>query len=787
LVAHANIIEVEGPQDSLLGPPDDFSINHCTLRKAIINANTDTAAYPQCASGSGLDTIVFLSPMTVTFSAAYAGVSEEAGLTGDLDITDSVIIEGGGSTIDAASLDRIFDINPTGSNNSIVVTINNLTLRHGRGPGGAGAINQNGGTLNLNNVTIHDCFAFEGDGGAIGTVSGTAAPTLNMTNCTITGNHAAFHAGAMTLEGFTNITSCTIAGNHSDTGLCGGLRNTGICTLRNTIVALNTNISPLNYIPNLDGTYASTGYNVIGDLGAQVDNPSFTATTGDQTGVTAAQLNLGPLQDNGGPVLTRALLAGSFAIDKGHSSGSSVDARGLTRPCDLATIANASGGDGADVGAFEVQGACGATNTNPVANADTATVAEDSGANAINVLANDTDAEADTLTITGVTQGAHGSVSITGGGTGLTYTPAANFNGSDSFTYTIDDGHGGTATGNVSVTVTAVNDDPDANDDSATVDEDTSNNVINVLANDTDVDGDTLTVSTAGSASHGSVVNNGANVSYTPTHDYFGSDSFTYTISDGHGGFDTATVHVTVNNVNDPPVAAPNAYTMNQDTTLSVAAPGVLGNDSDVDGDTLHAVQTSPASHGTAVLNADGSFSYTPNAHFTGFDSFTYKANDGHADSSVVTVTIHVLDTEPPSISASVGTSVLWPPNHDLVNVGFALSVSDNSGDPVTTQLDVFSDEDDPAEMSPDAKDVAPGTLRLRAERDASGDGRVYLIRVLATDSSSNTSRSCVTLVVPKSQSAADIASVNAQADAARAACIASFVVGDGPVIGPKQ
>src|ERR1051326_7836203 len=235
--AHANIIEVEGPQDSLLGPPEDFSINHCTLRKAIINANTDTAAYPQCAAGSGLDTIVFLSPMTVTFSAAYAGVNEEAGLTGDLDITDSVIIEGAGSTIDAASLDRIFDINPTGSNNSIVVTINNLTLRHGRGLGAAGGIRQNGGTLNLNNVTIHDCYAFEGDGGAIGAFNNTAAPTLNMTNCTISGNHAAFHAGAMTLEGFSNITSCTIAGNYSDTGLCGGLRNTGICTLRNTIVA----------------------------------------------------------------------------------------------------------------------------------------------------------------------------------------------------------------------------------------------------------------------------------------------------------------------------------------------------------------------------------------------------------------------------------------------------------------------------------------------------------------------------------------------------------------------
>ena len=428
---------------------------------------------------------------------------------------------------------------------------------------------------------------------------------------------------------------------------------------------------------------------------------------------------------------------------------------------------------------------------NPVANADSATVAEDSGASAINVLANDTDAEGDTLTITTVTQGTHGSVAITGGGTGLAYMPTHDFFGSDSFAYSIDDGHGGTATGNVSVTVTPVNDNPDAVNDSATADEDTSNNVINVLANDTDVDGDSLNVSAVGSAAHGTVANNGASVSYTPLHDFFGSDSFTYTVSDGHGGFDTATVFVTVNNVNDPPVAAPDSYTINQDTTLHVAAQGVLGNDTDVDADTLTALLTSPASHGNVALNANGSFSYTPNAGFAGTDSFNYKANDGHVDSNIVTVPIHVLDTQPPEIVASVSTGTLWPPNHNLVNVGLSLSVSDNSGGAVTTHLDIFSDEADVTsaggEMSPDAKDVAPGTLRLRAERDATSDGRVYLIRLLATDASSNTSRRCLTVVVPKSMSAAEVASVNAQASATRAACIATFVVGGGPVIGPKQ
>ena len=98
---------------------------------------------------------------------------------------------------------------------------------------------------------------------------------------------------------------------------------------------------------------------------------------------------------------------------------------------------------------------------------------EDSGANPIDVLANDTDPDAgDTLTITAVTQGANGAVAITGGGTGLTYTPNAGYVGTDTFTYTIADGNGGTDTATVTVTVTNVNDAPVAVDDTATVAED---------------------------------------------------------------------------------------------------------------------------------------------------------------------------------------------------------------------------------------------------------------------------------------------------------------------------
>jgi len=263
---------------------------------------------------------------------------------------------------------------------------------------------------------------------------------------------------------------------------------------------------------------------------------------------------------------------------------------------------------------------------------------------------------------------------------------------------------------------------------------------------------------------------------------------------------DAATVGVGVANVNDAPTATGDAYGTNSNTPLHVNAPGVLSNDSDVDGDSLAAQQVSGPSHALSfALHADGSFDYTPAADFAGNDSFTYRAFDGSAHSNVVTVQITVHDTVPPVLHASVGVGSLWPPNHDLVNVGLDVSASDNGGDPVAVQVSVFSDEDDVTgaggEMSPDAKDIAPATLRLRAERAGNSDGRVYLIVVTATDSSNNVTRACLAVVVPKSQSSASAASAAQQAQAAVSYCETHngapppgyFVVGDGPTVGPKQ
>src|SRR5205085_2094088 len=127
-----------------------------------------------------------------------------------------------------------------------------------------------------------------------------------------------------------------------------------------------------------------------------------------------------------------------------------------------------------------------------------------------------------------------------------------------------------------------------------------------------------------------------------PVLNYNGPDSFTYMANDGVFNSNVATVGITVNAVNDPPVAVSNSYSTNEDIALVVSAAGVLANDSDVDGNPLTAIQVSGTAHGTLSLGADGGFTYTPAANYNGPDSFTYKANDGLLNSKTVTVTLTV-------------------------------------------------------------------------------------------------------------------------------------------------
>ncbi len=194
------------------------------------------------------------------------------------------------------------------------------------------------------------------------------------------------------------------------------------------------------------------------------------------------------------------------------------------------------------------------------------------------------------------------------------------------------------------------NQSPIANHDSFGTNEDTvlTNNV---LTNDTDPDGNTpLTVSLVTGPGNGSLsLNPNGTFSYTPNADFNGTDTFTYSVRDSLGASSNlASVVLSITAVNDAPVAVNDSYTINSTATLNVgSAAGVLANDTDIDTalSALTASLVSTVTHGTLTLNADGSFTYTPNTGFTGTDSFTYRVNDGSLNSGVATVSIAVTAT----------------------------------------------------------------------------------------------------------------------------------------------
>ena len=212
-----------------------------------------------------------------------------------------------------------------------------------------------------------------------------------------------------------------------------------------------------------------------------------------------------------------------------------------------------------------------AGNQPPVAIGDHFKTNEDNHIN-MNVIANDTDPENDLLTVTGLGQNPNnGQANINNNNNTITYTPNPNFNGQDSFVYKISDGNGGNSSAQVSVEVLAVNDNPIAKSDSAITDQGKPI-LIDVLANDSDIDNDQLTISQVTSPKDGNTVIENSKVKYTPNANFAGSDNFDYTISDGNGGTATASVTIQVTHVNQQPTASDGSASTNEDASVKCQA-----------------------------------------------------------------------------------------------------------------------------------------------------------------------------------------------------------------------
>lgn len=310
------------------------------------------------------------------------------------------------------------------------------------------------------------------------------------------------------------------------------------------------------------------------------------------------------------------------------------------------TISDGNGGTATGTVTLTVQNAA------PVAKPVSVT-AESNVPLVVPVPAGISDPNGDTLTVTVDTQPAHGKAVVNPDNT-VTYTPAAGYLGTDSFHYTVSDGKGGT--GGATVSLTVINSAPIARDDAAVTQTDTAVTVA-VLANDTDPNGDALTVTGYTNGGHGAVTLVGGNPVYTPATGWYGTDSFTYTVEDPSHASATAVVTITVQNANPIAVA---------DT--GVAQPGtpavieVLANDTDPNtGQTLHVVSVTRPGKGTAVVSADGkSVTYTPDPGTSGTDTFDYVVGDdaGGTDTETVTITIAPLPVvNPENASAANGTA----------------------------------------------------------------------------------------------------------------------------------
>ncbi|NCQ69135.1 MAG: tandem-95 repeat protein [Microcystis aeruginosa W13-16] len=589
-------------------------------------------------------------------------------------------------------------------NNTVTITpVNDTTYRIN----GLNNLTQTEGTytLTVNGNEIKDLSGNLGIGSAaeiwvMDTTPPDAPSNLKVGNKTITPNS----------QNLVNTTTLNLTGDLSETGLSVFLIDRTLNQSLGQASVNNTQFSSTIQLPssgtrNLDiqiidpaGNITTTNFNLFADIitptlleflnipQTPIATPinsidlrfseAINLSTFDYTDIT--------LQRNNGENLI------NDAVTVEYLSGTTYRIKGLTElttttgnyqlTVNSNTLQDLAGnsGDAAKTATFAI---ITPTNNPPIAQDDALATNEDTIVTG-NVLINngsgaDSDPDKDSLTVTAVnsnTANVGTQIILSSGalltlntnGT-LTYNPNGQFealkNGeitTDSFTYTLSDGNGGTDTATVTATITGVNDAPVANPDSYILDEDNTLtiNTPGVKGNDTDAENDSLTVNLVSTVAKGILtLNPEGSFNYTPNTGFVGTDSFTYKVNDGLADSNITTVTLTVNPINDAPVANPDSYNTLRNTTLNIPAAGVLNNDTDTENQPLTAVIETNPSNGNLTLNSDGSFSYTPNTDFVGTDNFTYRANDGLADSNGATVILHIFNPVPITVPPSGGTT----------------------------------------------------------------------------------------------------------------------------------
>ncbi len=344
--------------------------------------------------------------------------------------------------------------------------------------------------------------------------------------------------------------------------------------------------------------------------------------------------------------LTYAVIAGPSNGSLGAVSGNQVTYTpdGAFTGSDTFTYRANDGGANSNTATVTITvNAGGGGNNEPNANGDTYSTDEDTPLTELapGVLGNDSDAQNDPLTAIVETTPDNGTLALAANGS-FVYIPDSNYSGADTFTYVANDGKVDSAPATVTITVNAVNDPPVAQSFSVGTGLGVALD-IDLLA--TDAENDALTFSILAPPLTGSLsAVSGNSVTYTPNPGFSGSDNFVYKANDGSDDSNNATVTITVTG-NRGPAIEDDTYSVDEDNLLGVPAPGVLGNDTDPDGDPLTVTLVADVQNGTLVLSPDGSFLYDPIQDYFGQDTFAYQATDGSLTSPTAFVTITVNPT----------------------------------------------------------------------------------------------------------------------------------------------